>query len=214
MRAHVVRRQKQVRNGGGRLGAQRPGVDQVHQQRLGVPQEARARRIVLDVRVEEPGVQVLVAQQFLADIDRALELPPGLAHHLFARALHGGASVRPRRRPVGDIDREDAAHVAVAELLGRHAAPELELRDARERPFGVDVNHVAVRRGHVAVQIELHAVHPLHVRGQRAQVGERRVGGEQAAVHQGGHALERERGHVVVAMHHGALAVAGERRRR
>ena len=42
MRAHVVGRQKQVRNGGGRLGTQRPGVDEVHQQRLGILQEARA----------------------------------------------------------------------------------------------------------------------------------------------------------------------------
>ena len=76
--------------------------------------------------------------------------------------------------PVGDVDREDAAHVAVAELLGRHAAPELELRDARQRPFGVDVNHVPVRHRHVAAQIELHAVHPFDVRRQRAQIGELR----------------------------------------
>ena len=102
--------------------------------------------------------------KFPADIDRALELLPCLAHHLFARALHGGASVRSRRAPVGDIDREDAAHVAVAEQFGRHTAPELKLRDARERPFGIDVNHVPMRRRQVAVQIELHAVHPLHVR--------------------------------------------------
>ena len=40
MRANVVRRQKQVRNGGGRLGTQCPGVDEVHQQRLGIPQPA------------------------------------------------------------------------------------------------------------------------------------------------------------------------------
>ena len=92
--AHVVGRQKQVRNGGGRLGAQRPGVDQVHQQRLRIPQEARACGIALDVRVEEPRMQVFVAQQFPVDVDRALELIPCLAHHLFTRALHGGASVR------------------------------------------------------------------------------------------------------------------------
>ncbi len=40
MSAHVVGRQKQVGNGCGRIGAQRPRVDQVHQQRLGILQEA------------------------------------------------------------------------------------------------------------------------------------------------------------------------------
>ena len=151
-------------------------------------------------------MQILVAQHFVSGvIERALELQPCLAHHLFTRALHGRASVRPRLRPVGDIDREDAVHVAVSEQLGRHVAPELELRDARERPFGVDVNHMPVRRRHRAVQIELHAVHPLQVHGQRAQVGKRRVGCRQAAVHHGGHVLERQRCQIMVATHHGAL---------
>ena len=97
MSAHVVGRQKQVGNGGGRLGAQRPGVDQVHQQRLSILQEARVCRVDVDVRVEEPRMQVFVAQQFPADIDRLLELFPCLADDLFARALHGGASIRSRR---------------------------------------------------------------------------------------------------------------------
>ena len=65
MRANVVRRQKQVRNGGGRLGTQGPGVDEVHQQRLGIPQPPWACGIVLNVRVEEPRVQILVAQHFV-----------------------------------------------------------------------------------------------------------------------------------------------------
>ena len=38
-------------------------------------------------------MQVLVAQQFLVDIDRALELPPRLAHDLLTRALRGGTSI-------------------------------------------------------------------------------------------------------------------------
>ena len=70
----------------------------------------------LDIRVEEPRVQVFVAQQLAVDVDRALQLLPCLAHHLLARALHGRPSVRTRGRPVRNIDRKDAAHVAVAEF--------------------------------------------------------------------------------------------------
>src|SRR5262245_18418512 len=131
--ANVVRRQKQVRNGGGRLRTQCPGVDEVHQQRLGIAQPARACGIDLNVRVEEPGMQILVAKHFVAGvIERAPELPPRLAHHLFTRALHGRTSIRTWNRPVGNIDREDAVHVAVSEQIGRHVTPELKLRDARE----------------------------------------------------------------------------------
>ena len=116
-----------------------------------------------------------------------------------------GRPFDPGARPVGDIDRQDAVHIAVAEELGRHLAPELKLRNAGQRPFGVDVDHVPVRRRQVATQIELHAVHPLHVRGQRAQIGERRVGGQQAAVDQRGDALKRERRQIIVATHHCAF---------
>ena len=42
-----------------------------------------------------------------------------------------------------------------------------------KRPFRIDVNHVPVRGRQVAVQIELDAVHPFHVGGQRAQIRER-----------------------------------------
>ena len=205
--AHIVRRQEQVGNRRGGLGAQRPGADEIHQQRLGIIQKTGADRILLDVRVEEPGVEVLVAQHLFADIHRALELHPRLTNDLLARALHGRAPVRSRRRPVGHIDREDTPHVAVAELLGRNAAPELELRNARQRPFGVDVDDVSMCGRNLAAQIILYAVHPLDVGSECPQVGQGRVGGQQAAVHHRGDALERERRHVMVAAPHGPLAL-------
>ena len=143
-------------------------------------------------------MQVFVAQKLLVEVDRALELPPHFPHHLFARALHRRASARSGIFPVGDVDREDAVHFAVAELGGRHAAPELGLRDARQRPFGIDVNDVPVCYRQIAAQIELNAVHPFYVGRQRAQSGELRIGVQHLMVHQRSNALERQRRHVVV----------------
>ena len=71
----------------------------VDQQRLGVREKVADGHDRSDVRVEEPRVQVFVAQELLLDVDRALELPPDLARHLFARALHRRASVRSRGLP-------------------------------------------------------------------------------------------------------------------
>ncbi len=48
--------------------------------------------------------------------------------------------------------------------------PELELGDAGQSPFRIDVNHVPVRGREVAMQIELDAVHPFHIGGERAEV--------------------------------------------
>ena len=148
-------------------------------------------------------MQVFVAQKLAVEVDRALELLPYFPHHLFACALHGGASVRPRIVPVGDIDREDAVHVAVAEFGGRHAAPELGLRDARQRPFGIDVNDMPVSYRQFAAQIELNAVHPFHVGRQHAQSGELRIGVQHLMVHQRSDALKRQRRHVVVTIKYG-----------
>ena len=167
----------------------------------------RDRGIVGDVRVEEPRVQIILAQQFLAGVHRALELTPCLSHHLFTRALYRGAPGRSRSGPVRNIDRQDAVNLAVAEELGRHVMPELELGDAGQSPFRVDVNHVPMRGRQVAVQIELDAVHPLHIGGERAQVGERGVARQHAGVHQRGNSLDRQRSHVEVAGRDGSLSL-------
>ena len=147
MGAHVVGRQKQVGNAlwspRGAAPTCRPGSPAAARHSAGSP--ARVGSMSMSGSRNHECRSSSRSSSSL-DIDRALELLPRLAHDLLARALHGGAAVRSRRAPVGDIDREDAVHVAVAEQLWRHAAPELKLRNAGQRPFGVDVNHVPVRR--------------------------------------------------------------------
>ena len=57
-------------------------------------------------------MQVFVAQEFLADIERTLELHSCLAHYLFPRALNRqGVRLIRARSQSETIDREDAAYV-------------------------------------------------------------------------------------------------------
>ena len=205
--AHVVRRQEQVGNRDRRFGSQLPGVDQVHKQRFGILEKARTRVVFADVRIKKPGMKVLVAQQFRFAVDGTLELFPSLAGNLLASALHRRVSVRSRSRPVGDIDGEYVADLFVADLTEHNAFPELDLRDTGQRPGRIDMNDVSMGGRQVRAQVELQAVHPLHVRRQGAQIGKRGIGGEHLLVDHGSDALERQRGHVVIAAPHFACAI-------
>ena len=142
--ANVVRRQEQIGNRDRRLGSQLPGVDQVHKQRFDILEKTRTRVVFADVRIEEPGMQVLVAQQFRFAVDGTLELFPCLAGNLLASALDRRLSVRSRSRPVGDVDGEYAADLFVSDLTKNDAFPELDLRDTGQRPGRVDMNDVSV----------------------------------------------------------------------
>ena len=155
-------------------------------------------------------MQVLVAQELLVDVERALELVPGLPHHLLARALYGGAPVGAGLGPVRNVYREDPSDVAVTELLGGDGAPELELGDARERPLGIDMNHVAVCGGNIPAQVELQAVHPLDVRSQFFQVLQTWVGGKEVVIEERNDAFQGDRRHVVVARNNCARAVLAD----
>src|SRR5262245_17288381 len=96
-------------------------------------------------------------------IQRALELAPDFARDLFTRALHGRTAVGSGGLPFRNVDRQDTARAGIAELLRGEALPELNLRDAGETPFGVDVNDMTGGHRHVPSQIELYAVHPFDV---------------------------------------------------
>ena len=201
VRAHVVGRKEQVRDGGRRVRTQPPGVDEVHQQRLGVRQKARVGR----GRRRCPGRGTRSAGLRRAGAPRSTLIERLSCRQSPARPLRGSIASRGGRRSPGPSQSEMSTEMTPCTSLSpncsrRHAPPELELRDARQRPFGIDVDHMPVCYRHVAAQVELDAVHPFDVRGQRAQIGQRRVGREQPVVHQRGDALERQRGHVVVAV--------------
>ncbi len=170
-------------------------------------EKSRTRVVFADVRIKKPGMKVLVAQQFGFAVDGTLELFPSLAGNLLASALHRRVSVRSRSRPVGDIDGEYAADLFVADLTEHNAFPELDLRDTGQRPGRIDMNDVSMGGRQVRAQVELQAVHPLHVRRQDAQIGKRGIGGEHLLVDHGSDALERQRGHVVIAAPHFASAI-------
>lgn len=82
----------------------------------------------------------------------------------------------------------------------RARAPEADLRDAGQRPLGVDVDHVAVDHGHVAPQVELDTVHPVDVACERPDRLEAGVGAEQAGGEQRRDALDGQRADVVIAL--------------
>ena len=113
-------------------------------------------------------MQQIVRQQLLAwlvAVERCLQLPPDLVRDLVARALLGRLGHKQARRvPVGDVDRDQPAHRAVAPPGAEQPAvtPELRLRDRGQRPWRVWVEDVPTNRRHVLVEKELDTDHPRH----------------------------------------------------
>ena len=145
------------------------------------------------------------------DVHRPLELPPDLAHGLVARALHRGPAVRTRRVPVGDVDRDDVrARRCRRTARGATLAPEAELGDAGQRPFGVDVD----RRGRAPSARRGTGRTARRSSIRRSGPAARRLASDGSAasrlgVDQRRHPLERQRRHVVVAVHDGRACPAG-----
>ena len=117
----------------------------------------------LDRRVEEPGEHVaLVEHRLRAVVEVVGELAPDLGADLLA-ACSAMATLPVRRPGVSQSETSTErmpSHAPVAVAREVDVAPELGLRDRRQRPLGVDVDRVAVDERHVAVEVEQHAVHP------------------------------------------------------
>ena len=193
-RLDVVGGQEQIRDGCHRPRPEPPRVDEVDEQRLGVGPEQR-----IDIEIQEPVDQVLVLEHVGAlHVQAALQLVPDLVPDLATGALPGRLPVQAGRVPVGDVDRDHATDVPVAEAAQVDVSPELRLGHGRERPWGIEVDLVAAADGHVVVEVELDAVHPGRVPAEREDVGQARIGAHHLVRDQRGHDLDRQGGHVVV----------------
>ena len=210
---HVVGRQEQVRDGGGRVGAQPPAVHEVDQQGFGVGEQSGVVGIAVDGGVEEPADEVVVAQDvlFAGRVHRPLELAPHLPADLLPGVLGGAAAVRRGGVPVGDVHGEDALDRLRPVAVHRARPPDVDLGDAGERPLGVDVDRVSAHHAHRAAQVELHAVHPLQARvGELPHAGQARIGGQERGGEHQRRPFGGQRAHVVVA--HERLGAAAARR--
>ena len=109
-------------------------------------------------------------------VERRLQLRPDFVLDLLARGCaHRRLAVEvARRRPVRDVDREDSPDATVAVRRQVVAAPELPLRDRRQRPVRVEIDRVAVGERLIGLEVELDAVHPF--RTQLAEPRKRRRG--------------------------------------
>ena len=144
VRPHVVGGQHQVGDPRRRVGPVAPRPGGVDQQRLEV---GRLRRVgELDRRIEEPGEHPRLVEERLRSVVEVIdELAPDLGADLLAAATRRHLARAPSRRiPVGHVDGEDPANVPIAVAPDVDVAPELGLRDRRQRPLRVDVDRVTV----------------------------------------------------------------------
>ena len=142
--AHVVGGQHQVGDPRRRLGPVAPRPGGVDQQRLEVGRLGRVGE--LDRRIEEPGEHSRLVEDRLRPVVEMIdELAPDLGADLLAAATRRHLAGAPSRGvPIGHVDGEDPANVPVAVAPDVDVAPELGLRDRRQRPLGVDVDRVTV----------------------------------------------------------------------
>ena len=170
----VVRGQNEIGDRCRCLRPQPPRVGVVNQERLDIGIPAGMDRVIHDVRVKEPVMQILVAEEFgAAHIQTAFELKPDLVGNLLTRAVKCRLAVEPGRIPLRDVDREDSAGSTVAPLSEIDFGPELPLRNGGQRPRAVDKDDVAMSDRHITRQIELYPVHPLHAVRQWREVRQR-----------------------------------------